>query len=119
MAMRPGTTHKGTPKKGEIRNPWGGLGKDGKGKINSKKRFYDVQTKLQAMGYDPIEALIMTAKDEKIEMRIRHDANKELTSLIAPQLKSIEHQVDEGIIEEIKGLKVSFSALLDDHIKEY
>ena len=113
------TDHPGLIKKGQVRNPWGARGKDGNKNTRSKRHYYNVMDTLKEMGHDPIRAIIAEAIDLSLDAKIRHDANKVLTELIAPRLKSIEHISDESLEAEIKMLKNSMSDLLKDNTKEY
>ncbi len=91
----------GTFKPGNNANPKGRP----KGIEDIRTKVWSVQATLERMGYDPIEALVMMAQDDTIENSVRIKANIELTSRIAPLLKSIDNKISGGLTIDNEALK--------------
>ena len=66
-----------------------------------------VQTKLEKLDCDPIEALAMIAKDTNNTAELRFQANKELAQYIAPKRRAVE--MDAAIDGGIKVNLLSFA----------
>jgi len=68
-----------------------------KGSLGEKTKA--VQSKLEELGCDPIEALAKISMDQSNTPELRFQANKELAQYVAPKRKAIEMDalVDGGL----------------------
>ena len=58
-------------------------------------------TRLEKLGYDPIEAMILMAKNPKISDKIRFSAAKEIASFVYPRMRSFDIRVEEKRQEKL------------------
>ena len=67
-----------------------------KGTVNKAKAT--VRKRLKELGHDPVEALVMIAREafSEGERSVALQANKELLSYAQPKLKSVEHSTQQG-----------------------
>ena|SRR3712207_112879 len=64
----------------------------GRNKGTPNKQTLAVAERLEALGCDPLEAMVRIATDESVEPGIRFQAYEELAQYIYPKRKALEHK---------------------------